>query len=580
MGRIVNGKRKRKGNGKMNNIRESHIGEQKIANCGDLMTIVEFFSSTNITVMFSDGAIAKKKHYDNFLAGKIMNPNRRNHVGESRMAVCGMMMTIVACRTAKDCDIRFADGTMRYNMSYHNFKKGAIGYPQEEVNHVGEVRTANNGMEMRIIEYVNYRNITVEFADGTIRKNCAYESFLKGSIANPNVVSVRQSSLEEATYLYYLKKIGFERKARGYFKKFSSAWSNRELDMFNEELMIGLEYDGYYWHKDSVKKDIAKDKLCFDCCIDLIRIRAMDREKMLPLLNSGMSYEVLCDPKTTESIEQAIINVIMYINMKYNKTFSIDVDIIRDAEKIRRFYNKMSTRQNDAHIGETAKAYNGQMMTLKEYFGWDDITVEFEDKTIRKHVNYQNFLRGDVKNPSYYHKRIGEQRKATCGMTMTIVKYNSYRDITVRFDDGTEVETIYSSFQTGNVLNPNFVPHIGEIQKAKCGMNMKVVAYRHAKDISVEFEDGTIVETTYQQFKNHQVGHPNINMNAYTKKRDFQHRIGETKIANCGMQMMIVAYRKAIDIDVRFEDGTTVTTTYGQFVNGQVRNPNFKREAA
>ena len=574
---IVNGKRK--GKKKMNNIRESHIGEQKIANCGDLMTIVEFFSSTNITVMFSDGAIAKKKHYDNFLAGKIMNPNRRSHVGESRMAVCGMMMTVVACRSAKDCDIRFADGTMKYNMSYHNFKKGAIGYPKEEVTHVGEVRTANNGMEMKIIEYVNYRNITVKFADGTIRENCAYENFLSGSISNPNVVSVRQSSLEEATYLYYLKKIGFERKNKGYFKKFSKAWNNREIDMFNEELMVGLEYDGYYWHKDAVEKDIAKDQLCFNCGIDLIRIRSVDKEKRLQFLNSGMSYEVPSDPKVPESVERAIIDVIMYINMKYNKTFSIDVDIIRDAEKIRRFYSSMSNLQKNERVGQTAKARNGQTMTIKEYFGWDNMTVEFEDGTIKENVSYRSFMSSHIPNTVPQQKHLGEERIANCGMKMTIVEYRSYKDITVEFEDSTRVKTFYASFEKGLVANPNFIPHIGEMQKSKFGMNMKIVAYRNAKDVSVEFEDGTVVVTTYQQFKNKQVGHPNFNKHVYKKKRDYQHRIGETQIANCGMQMTIVEYRKAIDMDVQFEDGTIVTTTYGQFINGQVKNPNFKRVA-
>ena len=36
-------------------------------------------------------------------------------------------------------------------------------------------------------------------------------------------------------------------------------------------------------------------------------------------------------------------------------------------------------------------------------------------------------------------------------------------------------------------------------------------------------------------------------------------RMGETKKANNGMNMTIIAYRKSNDIDVKFEDGTIVT---------------------
>ena len=440
----------------MNTIRANHIGEQRMANCGDIMTIIEWFHRGNITVMFADGGIAKNKHYEHFLEGKIMNPNRRNHVGETRKANCGMEMTVVAYRSGKDCDIQFKDGAMRCHVGYHNFLKGAIGYPEQKISHVGEKRMANNGMEMEIVEWFKRSQITVRFSDGTVRANCTYDNFLNGKIANPNLPSVNAFSFEESTFLFYLEKIGFKRCGKGYFKKFLSSWGNKELDMFNEQLMVGIEYDGAYWHGDSVVKDLEKDKLCYNSGIDLIRIRATDKGCELPILNSGMSYEVVVNPKSPESVEMAIIDILMYLNMKYEKTFSLDVDTIRDSQKIKNFYRGMIYEGNTSHIGEIATARNGQTMTLKEYFGWDDVTVEFEDGTIKTRVNYQNFLRGDVGNPNYFQKRVGEERIAGCGLKMKIIEYHSYKEVVVQFEDGYITTTIYQSFNHGHVGHPKF----------------------------------------------------------------------------------------------------------------------------
>lgn len=51
-------------------------------------------------------------------------------------------------------------------------------------------------------------------------------------------------------------------------------------------------------------------------------------------------------------------------------------------------------------------------------------------------------------------------------------------------------------------------------------------------------------------------------------------RTGETNIANNGMKMTIIAYRKNNDIDIQFEDGTIVyNKQYGKFKTGNIRYP-------
>ena len=57
-------------------------------------------------------------------------------------------------------------------------------------------------------------------------------------------------------------------------------------------------------------------------------------------------------------------------------------------------------------------------------------------------------------------------------------------------------------------------------------------------------------------------------------------RVGETRVMKCGMEAIIIRYRKAIDIDVRFEDGTVVERkTYSAFKKGSISNPNIKTSA-
>lgn len=54
------------------------------------------------------------------------------------------------------------------------------------MNYIGEVVTANNGQRMTLIAYRQYKDIDVQFEDGTIVTNKSYHHFKYGTIANPN----------------------------------------------------------------------------------------------------------------------------------------------------------------------------------------------------------------------------------------------------------------------------------------------------------------------------------------------------------------------------------------------------------
>ena len=225
---------------------------------------------------------------------------------------------------------------------------------------------------------------------------------------------------------------------------------------------------------------------------------------------------------------------------------------------------------------ETAVATNGQKMTIIAYRRNDDIDVQFEDGYIAYNKSYQRFKKGGIRNPNF---RIGETLIAKNGQTMTIIAYRNSDDIDVQFEDGyVACNKSYDSFKEGRIKNPN-APNahlkteirMGETRTANNGQVMTIIAYRSCSDIDVRFEDGYVAcHKQYDSFKEGKIRNPNKPSGV---KRDI--RIGETSIATNGQKMTIIAYRRASDIDIQFEDGyIAYNKSYGCFKKGEIKNPN------
>lgn len=99
---------------------------------------------------------------------------------------------------------------------------------------------------------------------------------------------------------------------------------------------------------------------------------------------------------------------------------------------------------------------------------------------------------------------------------MEIIGYRNNGDIDVKFEDGTVVpHRRYQDFQKGSVRNPNTLKstnkkniRLGEENISRSGLKIKIVAYRGASDIDVQFEDGSIVTNkTYVNFKKGLIRH-------------------------------------------------------------------------
>ena len=144
----------------------------------------------------------------------------------------------------------------------------------------------------------------------------------------PICSSYLRTSIPEKIIYYYLHKI-FPKSEANYKPEWLKP---KELDIYVPELNIGIEYDGYYYHKD-YKRDLEKDVLCNKNNIKLIRIR---EKKAKPIKSDSVIYTMKND-NTSDYVyvEDALefLNSYLNINLHYN--------VLRDLDDILSMINFM-----------------------------------------------------------------------------------------------------------------------------------------------------------------------------------------------------------------------------------------------
>ena len=156
----------------------------------------------------------------------------------------------------------------------------------------------------------------------------------------PVCSSERHTSFPEYALVYYLKKNGLE-VAHSYREK------GYELDIYIPSRKIGIEYDGYLWHKNKAKKDLEKNQKCKRDGICLYRIR----EGLPPLNDSSIDFIVQKGQRDLSQILQTVLNEIIGIY--------VDVNLKRDAIAIENL-REYSEKENSLLFSnpEIAKEWN------------------------------------------------------------------------------------------------------------------------------------------------------------------------------------------------------------------------------
>jgi hypothetical protein len=182
-------------------------------------------------------------------------------------------------------------------------------------------------------------------------------------------------------------------------------------------------------------------------------------------------------------------------------------------------------------LGEERK-YGSFIAKIIVYRKSNDIDVEFSDGSVVEHTTYQSFRTYKIPCPDtrekFTNSKIGEKSIADNGQEMEILEYKDSRHITIKFDDGTIVtDKTYSAFRHGNIGNPNNIcrgkarktTRVGEKRKASNGQEMEIVEYYQSNNITVRFEDGTIVPNrSYQAFLTGLIRNPNTSTSTFSEE--------------------------------------------------------------
>ena len=89
-----------------------------------------------------------------------------------------------------------------YILTYKTLKTRLRGKRMSKINRIGETNIANNGQTMTIIEYRGFHDIDVQFEDGTVVKNTAYDKYKKVQIKNHNYI-INETNISKILFNKY-----------------------------------------------------------------------------------------------------------------------------------------------------------------------------------------------------------------------------------------------------------------------------------------------------------------------------------------------------------------------------------------
>lgn len=107
-----------------------------------------------------------------------------------------------------------------------------------------------------------------------------------------------------------------------------------------------------------------------------------------------------------------------------------------------------------------------------------------------------------INNIKLKNERIGLKGLNTLGLEMKIIDYNSYDDITIQFTKSKYIayHKSFGHFKTGEIRDKYY--RLGMTNKNKAGQTMKIIEYKKATDITVQFEDTKFIKkSTWRYFK-------------------------------------------------------------------------------
>ena len=172
--------------------RDEYLGKVYVNNQGLKMKIVNYENYQDVTVQFEDGK-TRKSTMGGIKNGSLNHPNtalksKDDYIGKVYVNNQGLKMRVIKYENARDVTVEFEDGATR-SSQISAIIDGRIKHPSNRLNNIedymGKVYTNNQGLKMKIVDYEDSKNVTVEFEDGARRK--AYAVHIKnGDVRHPD----------------------------------------------------------------------------------------------------------------------------------------------------------------------------------------------------------------------------------------------------------------------------------------------------------------------------------------------------------------------------------------------------------
>ena len=264
-----------------------------------------------------------------------------------------------------------------------------------------------------------------------------------------------------------------------------------------------------------IDKNKMQHKLCGTVYEANLSERLWKNDIKCKICNSQvMRWQQQIDPTMTEYkiIREKTKGVVEIAHVPYNHNFTISLCNLSHTNMYCRICDSLKRKRKMKREGEENIDRVGQKRVLISYQGNQNVSAQYEDGKTYK-MTYQCFSSGMIPVSRLRVNHVGEKGINKQGEELEIIKYRILQDLDVRFDDGTVVEHVtYNMFERGTITRgkrriSKKEQCMGEESTNRWGEHMKIVGYRACRDLDVQFDDGTIVTTSYDKFKRKTVKH-------------------------------------------------------------------------
>lgn len=567
--------------------------------CGMNATCIFYRGARDIDVQFEDGTIVKNRAKSEFLSGKIHNPSLKRKkvfpvktgcLGEERLMNNGLKATCVAYRARHDIDVAFEDGVLVQHRTKQNFERGSIRHPSLSRTHsriiksscFGQTIMQNCGMNATCISYRNARDIDVRFEDGTIIEHRDKGGFYKGNIQNPNLKRRMSGLIEKASCL------GEERLMNNGMKAVCIAYRGwNDIDVrFEDGTIVEHRKKGDFLI-GNIQSPLWWEKsfpqrVVYECIHKAFPDAIFNcRPAFMKNKKSGLNLELdIWIPSISSAIEYDGFPW----HSKETSRSKEKYELIIKSHDIKRIYTFIEKGCIEHH---SAKHKNIIVDTQHVTSNYDKLEKAINELLscldIKDKINLDddtlNAIREKCKN-----QNLGMTMKQNCGMMATCIAYRDHNDIDVQFEDGTIVKNRgKSAFLKGLIKNPELYKAIQNQNSLNTTVKMKngmmATCIAYRKSIDIDVRFEDGTVVEHVQ-KQHFLRGNVKHPNLENPKIAMSSCVGTTLRMKNGMLATCIAYRNGLDLDIQFEDGTIVTNKRkGNFVRGEVDNPNYNRHS-